>query len=147
MAWRWAVHGVVAPLWGSPPPSLCSSTRSLTSSAIWVCLTYRTACCVAVAAERVRSGAGILIKSGASKWQALGINSLSACFATAGAAAGVYLEQSPVFADYVLPVTAGGFIYVAMAEMIPQLQEAPSVLHSVGIALGVFLMACVSLLE
>lgn len=90
---------------------------------------------------------GILIKSGATKWQALGINSLSALCATAGAAVGVFLEHSPTFTEYVLPVTAGGFIYVAMAEMMPQLQEAPSILHSVGIAAGVFLMACVSLLE
>jgi len=90
---------------------------------------------------------GILIKSGASKWQALAINSVSAMFATLGAAVGVYLGQSPDFAEYVLPVTAGGFIYVAMTEMMPQLQESPSMFHSVGIALGIFLMLCVSLLE
>lgn len=90
---------------------------------------------------------GILIKSGASKWQALGINTVSAMFATAGAAVGVYLEQNPAFTDHVLPVTAGGFIYVAMAEMMPQLQESPSIFHSVGIALGIAMMAGVSLLE
>jgi len=90
---------------------------------------------------------GILIKSGATKWQALGINSISALGATIGAGVGVFLEQSPAFADYVLPVTAGGFIYIAMAEMMPQLQESPSMFHSVGIALGIFLMACVTLLE
>ena len=97
--------------------------------------------------ESTRFTAGILIKSGASKWQALAINSVSAMFATLGAAVGVYLGQSPDFAEYVLPVTAGGFIYVAMTEMMPQLQESPSMFHSVGIALGIFLMLCVSLLE
>ena len=125
---------------------------------------------------------GILIKSGASKWQALGINSLSALGATIGAGVGCYLEQSPAFADHVLPITAGpsahtkthpktdaqswpvrlphissvrgssatvagGFIYIAMAEMMPQLHESPSLFHTFGIALGIFLMACVSLLE
>ena len=65
---------------------------------------------------------GVLVHGGMSHRHALGFNFLSATCAVAGAvislAAGPYLAG---YAEAMLPVTAGGFIYIAGSTLIPDL--------------------------
>ena len=54
-------------------------------------------------------------------------------------------------AEVLLPVTAGGFVYLAAADLIPELQHDRSlralVVQSAAIAAGIAVMAALALLE
>ncbi|MEK6878134.1 MAG: ZIP family metal transporter [Nanoarchaeota archaeon] len=66
---------------------------------------------------------GILLYSGMSKIKALMFNLLSALFAIVGVIV-VYLglfKESYIM--YVLPLIAGGFLYISMSDLIPELHE------------------------
>src|SRR3989338_49 len=63
---------------------------------------------------------GVLLYSGFSKWRALFYNFLSAATAIVGAIIGLILgARSEMFVLLVLPFAAGGFLYIAGSNLIP----------------------------
>lgn len=95
----------------------------------------------------------ILVHAGLDARKAIAINLASAsaallgtlCILAIGTAAG------PALTSVLIPVTAGGFIYIAAAQLIPELQrdERPGslVFQLALIALGIGLMSLLTLLE
>ena len=66
----------------------------------------------------------ILLHSGYTRRKALLLNALSGVSAVLGAIAAVLaLEWVPLVEEYVLSVAAAGFLYVAMADLIPDLHR------------------------
>lgn len=95
---------------------------------------------------------GVLVHGGLSVKKALAFNFLSAVTAILGAL--ISLVIGPHLADYslsLLPITAGGFIYIAGSDLIPELQHEvklfSSILQFSSIILGVGVMALLVLLE
>lgn len=94
----------------------------------------------------------ILVNGGLSPKKALGFNLLSALTAVIGAAAilavGVRVEGVALI---MLPVTAGGFLYIAGPDLIPELHHEVRLMRSlrqlVAILLGVGIMIGLALLE
>ncbi len=67
---------------------------------------------------------GVLLHAGFSKSKALWFNFLSAILAVAGVLAVFLLgEWASTLAIWLLPVSAGGFIYIAMADLLPELNK------------------------
>lgn len=97
---------------------------------------------------------GVLIHKGLSIPKALSLNFISSLMSFVGAAlalaAGPHMEQ---FTAYCLPVTAGGFLYIAGSDLIPELHHGEDVrlstsLKQLGfIMLGVGVMAALAFLE
>ena len=95
---------------------------------------------------------GVLIHSGYTKSRALFLNFLSALTALIGAGLvfimGEFAESLTV---WFLPIAAGGFIYIAMSDLIPELHKEKSRLYSVlqviCAIIGVLLMAALLVLE
>jgi zinc and cadmium transporter len=93
---------------------------------------------------------GVLINGGLSPRRALLYNFFSALAALAGAAAALFLgplvKNFPV---YLLPVTAGGFIYIAGSDLIPELQHCEdlkeTIIQFLAIVLGIGIMAALLL--
>ncbi|MCU0354428.1 MAG: ZIP family metal transporter [Cytophagales bacterium] len=83
---------------------------------------------------------GTLIYSGMSVKKAIWYNFLCALSCVAGAVAmlllGTWLDGGVV---YLLPVAAGGFIYIAACDLIPELHRQPAFRHN--LAQGVFIGA------
>jgi zinc and cadmium transporter len=95
---------------------------------------------------------GVLIHGGLSVRKALLFNFISALTALLGAL--IILMIGPHVNNislYMLPVTAGGFIYIAAADLIPELHVdcgiSISIRQFIFIALGIGLMAILVLLE
>lgn len=97
---------------------------------------------------------GILIHKGLSVGKALFFNFLSALWAIGGAvislALGPYVSG---YAQILMPITAGGFLYIAGSDLIPELHHneqekiSTSVLQFIMIILGVAVMALLRFLE
>jgi len=69
---------------------------------------------------------GVLIHGGFSKTKALFFNFLSACTAIVGSVIGFYISQQlTLFTGLLLPLAAGGFIYIASSDLIPELHKDP----------------------
>lgn len=67
---------------------------------------------------------GVLLHAGFSKVKALLFNFLSAAFAVLGAVVALLLGSSiESFALVMLPIAAGGFIYIAGSDLVPELQQ------------------------
>jgi zinc and cadmium transporter len=95
---------------------------------------------------------GILVGGGLSRRKALFLNFLCACTAILGTIlALVFGPQIKDFPQYVLPLTAGGFIYIAGSDLIPELhkesQISRSLLQLLSVVLGVVLMFLLVFLE
>lgn len=95
---------------------------------------------------------GVLVHAGYTRRKALKFNSLSASLAIVGASAVLIIgEQLPALVTYLIPFTAGGFIYIAGSDLIPELQKETqpgrSAIHLAGFVLGLFVMAGLILLE
>ncbi len=94
----------------------------------------------------------VLLHAGYSRKRALWLNFLSALAAVFGTFVAFFLgEKGEGLVTYILPIAAGGFIYIAAADLIPELQKTKSVKQSflqfLSIALGVGLMLALTLLE
>jgi zinc and cadmium transporter len=95
---------------------------------------------------------GVLLHSGFSVKKAVAFNFLSAITSILGAIislfAGSHIEG---YSSILLPITAGGFIYIAGSDLIPELQHecklSISILQFISIILGVGIMALLVLLE
>jgi len=95
---------------------------------------------------------GILVGGGLSRWQALGLNFLCASLAILGAVLALIVGPNiKDFPSYILPLTAGGFIYLAGSDLIPELHKeikfSRSLLQLLSIISGVAVMALLLLLE
>jgi len=95
---------------------------------------------------------GVLIHAGYSKKKALFFNFLSALTAVLGAVLtltiGVKIEQ---VVAYLIPITVGGFIYIATADLIPELKKETNLGKSFGqlisLLLGIGIMSLLLLME
>lgn len=96
---------------------------------------------------------GVLVFGGLSVRKALWFNFLSACMAILGALTVLVLGgRFPLMASVLLPFTAGTFLYIASADLIPELHrhDAPRserLMHTVTLLLGVLLMVALRLIE
>lgn len=95
---------------------------------------------------------GVLIHAGFRKSTALLLNLGTACLALLGALLVLLVGQSVAsVAEVVAPVAGGGFIYLAAADLIPELhrERSPrtSLLQFLAITLGIGLMALLAILE
>lgn len=74
---------------------------------------------------------GVLVYGGFSKKKALAFNFISALFAVCGAVVGYFLADfTKGFSVFILPFTAGGFIYIATSDLIPQIHKENNSLRS-----------------
>jgi zinc and cadmium transporter len=94
----------------------------------------------------------VLLHSGYTRHRALWLNFLSALSAILGAilvlAVGNIAEVSAV---WLLPFAAGGFIYIAVADLIPELQKTKEITYSLmqllAVAIGILAMVALTFLE
>ncbi len=94
----------------------------------------------------------VLIHSGYTKMKALWLNFISALFAVIGVIfAFIFANIAQGFVLWILPIAAGGFIYVAVADLIPELQKTKEIKYSIlqllTVMLGVLAMIALILLE
>lgn len=94
----------------------------------------------------------ILVQSGFSKKRAMYLQLGTAVGAMAGTACGLFLQGVGASATtWVLPFTAGGFIYIATVAVIPELLENTRVLQSllelVAMGVGIGLMVLITFIE
>ncbi len=95
---------------------------------------------------------GVLIHSGFSKKKALWLNFLSALTAVLGVAVAMLIGKFGNFLQIlILPIAAGGFIYIALSDLIPELHKTKKAHHSIvqliAVIFGVLAMALLVVLE
>lgn len=95
---------------------------------------------------------GVLVYGGFSKKKALFFNFLSALAAVLGAVLTLILGSRFIgVIPLVISFTAGGFIYIASSDLIPELKKenniSKSALQFLGLLLGIILMSLLSLYE
>jgi zinc and cadmium transporter len=93
-----------------------------------------------------------LLYAGFSKGKALFFNFLSALFAVLGTIIALLIGSSITdFSGVMLPLAAGGFIYIAGSDLVPELNKeatlSKSLVQLLAIGLGVGLMFLLTLLE
>ncbi|XP_042482342.1 IAA-alanine resistance protein 1 [Macadamia integrifolia] len=95
---------------------------------------------------------GILVRSGFSVSKALFFNFLSALVALAGTALALLMGRDPGQSSLIEGFTAGGFIYIAVAGVLPEMNSGNSTFKSSAIQLfslilGMAVALCISLVE
>lgn len=95
---------------------------------------------------------GVLVHAGYRTSKALWYNFLSALTSVAGAVVALVLGNvAEQFALWLLPITAGGFIYIALSDLIPELHKdmrlSQGIIQVAAIVLGVFSMIALLALE
>jgi len=93
---------------------------------------------------------GVLIYGGFTKAKALFFNFLSALTAMVGALFGYFLSNAvQSIVPSILPFAAGGFIYIAASDLIPELHKEPDLKKSIlsfgFFAVGILLMFAIKL--
>lgn len=94
---------------------------------------------------------GVLIYGGFSRQKALFYNFISALAAILGAIMGYFISDTAIgFSNSILPLTAGGFIYIASSDLIPQLHKESNLRRStlafIAFLCGIVFMALARLL-
>ncbi|MGH2767779.1 MAG: ZIP family metal transporter [Actinomycetota bacterium] len=94
----------------------------------------------------------ILIHAGLKPKRALALNLISALAAAAGAVATLALSSAVGrIESYLIPLTAGGFVYIASTDLIPELHKEPEASKSVAqlaaLLAGVAVMAALRWLD
>lgn len=94
----------------------------------------------------------VLLHSGYTKTRALWLNFLSAVLALLGLAIVLILNQTEqTLTLWLPPLAAGGFIYIAVADLIPELHKTKEIKHSMlqiaGVIAGVLAMFALTYLE
>jgi zinc and cadmium transporter len=109
---------------------------------------------VAIALHEIPQELGdfaILIHSGLQPKRALVLNLLSALSAVVGGAAVLALGSISGVETWLLPFSAGAFVYIASTDLIPELHKEPepkkSVLQLLALSSGVLVMAALLLVE
>lgn len=95
---------------------------------------------------------GVLVHAGYSKAKALWLNFFSAILAIVGVVLGLLLgSATESFAAFLVPIAAGGFIYIAMSDLIPELHKTKvpylSLIQFLAIAAGIGAMVLLLGLE
>lgn len=98
-------------------------------------------------APQEMSDFGVLLFAGFKKAKALALNYISASMVIVGGVFGYFVGAAADFVRYLLPLAAGGFIYIAAADLLPEIKKEtkprrflPSFLmFVVGILLMLFL--------
>jgi zinc and cadmium transporter len=86
---------------------------------------------------------GVLIFGGFSKQKALFYNFLIALTAMLGAVAGYFImDFARGFSNFIIPLTAGGFIYIAASDLIPQIHKEADLRRS-SLAFAAFLLGII----
>jgi len=81
---------------------------------------------------------GVLLYSGFNKTRALIANVLVALTVVAGGVAGYYVSFLGNYMAYLLPFAAGGFIYIAASDLMPEIRKETSLKKSLA-SFGIFL--------
>jgi len=94
----------------------------------------------------------VLIHSGYTRKKALYLNFFSALMAILGLIITIIFGNvAETFSLWILPIAAGGFIYIAIADLIPELKETKKIKYSIfqilTILLGILIMISLTLLE
>jgi zinc and cadmium transporter len=93
----------------------------------------------------------VLLHAGYGKARALWLNFLSALLSIAGVLLILLVNRVGFIAEIILPMAAGGFIYIAVADLIPELHKTKearsSLLQLVAVLTGITLMALLTLVE
>jgi len=89
---------------------------------------------------------GVLIYGGFSRKKALLYNFISSLMAIIGAVMGYFISDfTHGFSNFVMPLTAGGFIYIAMSDLIPEVHKESNqkraTLAFIAFLLGIAFMA------
>ncbi|GJN03745.1 hypothetical protein PR202_ga21221 [Eleusine coracana subsp. coracana] len=95
---------------------------------------------------------GILVRSGFTVSKALFFNFLSALVALAGTALALSLGKDPGHSSLIEGFTAGGFIYIAVAGVLPQMNDQKTTLKStiaqlISLSMGMVVALGISLVE
>lgn len=88
---------------------------------------------------------GVLLHSGFNRRKALILNVLVSLTAVLGGILGYYASHTmTTLANYLVPVAAGGFLYISAADLIPELKHETSTKHTISMVatflLGIILM-------
>lgn len=89
---------------------------------------------IAIASHEIPQEIGdfsVLVYSGYSKGRALFFNFLSALLAVIGAVGGFFILKDFEFVHYVLPIVGGSLLYIATADLIPELHKENKVVQSI----------------
>ncbi|GLT96823.1 hypothetical protein SLE2022_144200 [Rubroshorea leprosula] len=96
---------------------------------------------------------GILVRSGFSVTKALFFNFLSALVALAGTAMALLMGQDPGHSSLIEGFTAGGFIYIAVAGVLAEMNNSGSLtfksitVQLISLTFGMAVALCISLVE
>jgi zinc and cadmium transporter len=95
---------------------------------------------------------GVLVHSGLPVRKAIRVNLATASVAVAGTLAALLVGSAAgVFVEALVPVAAGGFVYIASADLVPELQHDRSLrglaVQASLITLGIAVMALLALAE
>lgn len=74
-------------------------------------------------APQEMSDFGVLLFAGFKKFKALVLNYISASMVIAGGVIGYFIGAADSFVRYLLPLAAGGFIYIAAADLLPEIKK------------------------
>lgn len=86
---------------------------------------------------------GVLIYGGFTKRKALFYNFISALTAMVGAIVGYFISDAAKgFSNFILPLTAGGFIYIATSDLIPEIHKEKDQRRS-SLAFAAFLVGII----
>jgi zinc and cadmium transporter len=93
---------------------------------------------------------GVLLHAGMTPRRALGLNFLSGCAAVVGAVIVLLLDGDAGLGELLTPIAAGGFLYVACADLVPELRARARGRALLGVAfalaLGVVVIALLGFL-
>ncbi len=94
----------------------------------------------------------VLIHSGYDKKKALWLNFISSLTAIVGLVlALIFGSMAQILTSFIIPIAAGGFIYIAVADLIPELQKTKelkySILQIVSVMVGILILLALILLE
>ena len=94
----------------------------------------------------------VLLHSGYSRKRALQLNFFSALTAILGVAIALIIKEvGNGFVLWILPIAAGGFIYIAVADLIPELHKTKNIKHSIlqitAVVIGVLAMLALIFIE
>lgn len=91
---------------------------------------------------------GILVHSGWSRGRALAFNLASAATVLVGALAAYFLADR-IDVAFLLPFAAGNFLYIALADLVPELTTSPAAhdktVHTIGVSAGLVLLFGIAL--
>ena len=94
---------------------------------------------------------GVLIYAGFNKFKALVLNFVAALTVVLGGLVGYFIGVTEESIKFLLPLAAGGFIYIASSDLLPELKKEGRLLRFIAsfavFLLGIGLMAALSYLE